>query len=50
MERSLAWHDADPARQVVDEEASRLMDGLIASYRRYVESVRPKPQHLIQHA
>jgi len=30
--RSLAWHDADPARQVVNEEANRMMDDLITTY------------------
>ena len=36
-EEMLAWHDADPARQTVDEETGRLMDELIAA----VASVRP---------
>ncbi len=48
MTRSLAWHDADAARQVIDEESSRPMDHLIDSYRRYVESVRPRPEHPLQ--
>jgi len=30
--RSLAWHDADPARQVVNEEANRMMDDLIVTH------------------
>lgn len=30
--RSIAWHDADPARHVVNEEVNRMMDELIAAY------------------
>lgn len=30
--RSIAWHDADPARHVVTEETNRMMDDLIATY------------------
>jgi nucleoside-diphosphate-sugar epimerase len=41
--RSLAWHDADPARQVIDEDLSRMMDRLIERYRRCVEEARPTP-------
>jgi nucleoside-diphosphate-sugar epimerase len=29
----VAWHDEDPARQVVDERLDALMDGLVARYR-----------------
>lgn len=31
-EEIIAWHDADPSRQVVDEEMNRLMDRIIAAY------------------
>jgi nucleoside-diphosphate-sugar epimerase len=34
----MAWYDADPARQVVDERIDRLMDRIIAAY----ESAWPK--------
>lgn len=30
--RSLAWFDADPARKVVDEERSALLDRIVAAY------------------
>ncbi len=33
----VAWHDADPARQVVDERANQLIDRLIAA----AEAIRP---------
>ena len=33
----VAWFDADPARQVVDEQASHLIDKIIAAY----ETIRP---------
>jgi nucleoside-diphosphate-sugar epimerase len=36
-EEVMAWFDADPARQVVDERLNRLMDTMIAAY----ESIRP---------
>ncbi len=36
----LAWYDADPTRQVVDEELNRLMDEIIAQ----VQAVRPQRQ------
>ncbi|NLG50486.1 MAG: SDR family oxidoreductase [Chloroflexi bacterium] len=32
--RSITWHDADPARQVIDEGTSRTMDRIIAAYQR----------------
>jgi nucleoside-diphosphate-sugar epimerase len=35
----LAWFDADPARQVVDDGANHLMDAIIGAY----ESIWPKP-------
>jgi nucleoside-diphosphate-sugar epimerase len=35
---TLAWFDADPARQVVDDEANRLMDRIITAY----ESIWPE--------
>jgi nucleoside-diphosphate-sugar epimerase len=31
-EEIIAWHDADPSRQVVDEEMNRLIDRIIAAY------------------
>jgi nucleoside-diphosphate-sugar epimerase len=36
-EEVMAWFDADPARQVVDERLNRLIDTMIAAY----ESIRP---------
>jgi nucleoside-diphosphate-sugar epimerase len=32
IEEMMAWFDADPARQVVDDEVDRLMDRIIAAY------------------
>ena len=32
-EEVMAWYDADPARQVVDERLDALMDRMIAAYR-----------------
>ncbi len=32
VEEILAWHDADPSRQVIDDEKDRLMDKIIAAY------------------
>jgi hypothetical protein len=29
----LAWYDADPARQVVDEKFDRVLDTMIAAYK-----------------
>jgi hypothetical protein len=29
----VAWYDADPARQVVDEGTNRLIDDIIAAYK-----------------
>lgn len=37
MARSIAWFDADPARRVVDAEADRRIDRLIAAQRRAEE-------------
>jgi nucleoside-diphosphate-sugar epimerase len=37
MVRSLAWFDADPARRVVDEEADRRIERVIAAQRRALE-------------
>jgi nucleoside-diphosphate-sugar epimerase len=37
-EEIMAWYDADPARQVIDEHVDRLMDELIAKY----ESIWPR--------
>jgi len=31
--RSIAWHDADPARQIIDEQNSAMQDRLIALFR-----------------
>jgi hypothetical protein len=31
IERSLAWFDADPARQTIDAERDALLDRIIAS-------------------
>jgi nucleoside-diphosphate-sugar epimerase len=33
IEEVIAWHDADPARQVVDEKLDRLMDTIIADWK-----------------
>ncbi|MBC7235250.1 MAG: SDR family oxidoreductase [Chloroflexi bacterium] len=32
--RSVAWHDQDPARQIIDPAIDRMMDEIIAAYRR----------------
>ena len=37
---TLRWFDADPARQVIDAEANRRWDGLIAAYERGLEAAR----------
>ena len=37
-EEIMAWYDADPARQKVDESLDRMMDELIAKY----ETIWPK--------
>jgi hypothetical protein len=31
-EEIVAWYDADPARQVVDERANHLIDSILAAY------------------
>jgi hypothetical protein len=38
--KSIAWYDADPARQVIDQEANAAWDKLIAAYERGLESAR----------
>lgn len=38
VRRSVAWFDADPARQVVDHEAEAAYDCLIAAYQRGLEA------------
>lgn len=42
--RSIAWHDADPARQVIDPETSATMDRIIARYRECLEGSRPRSE------
>jgi hypothetical protein len=32
--RSVAWFDADPARRIVNDEANRAIDRIIAAQRR----------------
>jgi nucleoside-diphosphate-sugar epimerase len=34
--RSMAWHDADPSRQVVDQATSAMMDDLVQRYHRAI--------------
>lgn len=34
VRRAIAWHEADPGRCTVDEEADRLWDRIIAAYER----------------
>ncbi len=34
VRRSIAWHEADPARQTIDAEMNRLWDTIIAGYER----------------
>ncbi len=41
IRRALAWHDADPTRQHIDDSISAQMDALIASFR----SFQPAPRH-----
>ncbi len=38
--RSIAWHDADPSRQVIDNRSNRMMDHIIESYRRCLTAQR----------
>jgi nucleoside-diphosphate-sugar epimerase len=38
--RSIAWFDADPARQQIDDEANAVWDRLIAAYERGLEAAR----------
>ncbi|MBN1995444.1 MAG: SDR family oxidoreductase [Anaerolineae bacterium] len=40
-EEIMAWHDADPARQTIDEDYNRLVDKIIAAY----ELVWPEKRH-----
>jgi nucleoside-diphosphate-sugar epimerase len=40
IRRTLAWFDADPARRLVDEAASRNQDRILAAYRAGLESAR----------
>jgi hypothetical protein len=37
IRRTMAWFDAEPARQQIDEEANARWDSLIESYERGVE-------------
>ena len=34
VRRALAWHEADPARQAIDEESNQLWDTILAAYQR----------------
>jgi nucleoside-diphosphate-sugar epimerase len=34
VRRAIAWHEADPARQSIDEQADRIWDTLLANYER----------------
>jgi hypothetical protein len=38
--RSIAWYDADPSRQIIDDEANATWDKLIAAYERGLESAK----------
>jgi len=38
--KSIAWYEADPARQIIDHEASAKWDKLIAAYERGLESAK----------
>lgn len=40
--RSIAWHDADPARQVIDPQVNQTMNHIIAVYQRALEQVRAR--------
>jgi len=42
VRRALAWHEADPGRRCVDEEANRLWDRIVAAYERSF------PRYLLQ--
>lgn len=47
IKQSLAWFDADPARQVIDESANRAWDVMIAAYERGLQAaVREVREHL----
>jgi hypothetical protein len=38
IRETIAWFDADPARQQIDEEADRRWDRLISAYQRGLDS------------
>ena len=38
--KSIAWYDADPARQIIDQEANATWDKLIAVYERGLEAAK----------
>ena len=38
IKRSVAWFDADPARQVIDHETEAIYDGLVAAYQRGLDN------------
>jgi nucleoside-diphosphate-sugar epimerase len=40
--RSIAWHDADPARQVIDPQVNQTMNHIIAVYQRALEQIRAR--------
>ena len=40
IRRTIAWFDADPARQQIDEEANAAWDRLITAYERGLEAAR----------
>ena len=40
IRQSLAWFDADPARQVIDDEANRTWDKLVAAYQRGLDAAK----------
>jgi hypothetical protein len=38
--KSIAWFDADPARQIIDHEANTKWDKLIAAYERGLDAAK----------
>ena|ERR1041385_1809474 len=42
VEEIITWHDADPARQVIDEQLDRLMDRIAADYEAAFDQVMQK--------
>ena len=46
VRRAIAWHEADPSRCTIDDEANRMWDTIIATYERVLpkEGTNPRDQ------